>query len=72
MIGGKVMDNRISDAFNNVAEKYDEQRRMLIPLMDIFYGTGAELVKINNNKGKILDLGAGTGLFTKYVIEKYP
>lgn len=66
------MDRRVSDAFNKVAEKYDEQRRQLIPLIDMFYGTGAELVKINNSEGRILDLGAGTGLFTKYVIEKHP
>ena len=50
----------------------DMQRNELIPLMDIFYGTAVELIKINNKKGKILDLGAGTGLLTKLVIKKYP
>lgn len=48
------------------------QRKELIPLIDIFYGTTVELVKINNESGKILDLGAGTGLLTEWVIKKYP
>lgn len=62
----------MSKMFNSAAEKYDMQRKALIPLMDIFYGTAVELVKINNEKGKILDLGAGTGLLTELVIKKYP
>lgn len=48
------------------------QRNELIPLMDTFYGTAVELVKINNEMGKILDLGAGTGLLAELVIKKYP
>ena len=66
------MDSKVSKAFNEAAEKYDIQRKCLIPMMDLFYKTGAELVGLKNRTGKILDLGAGTGLFTKYVIEKYP
>ena len=66
------MNKLVSRIFNSSAEKYDMQRNELIPLMDIFYGTAVELVKINNEKGKILDLGAGTGLLTKLVIKKYP
>ncbi len=66
------MDTRVSKIFNEVSEKYDIQRKSLIPMMEVFYGTGAELVKLKNKNGKILDLGAGTGLFTKYVIKDYP
>jgi len=66
------MNKSVAKIFNSAAEKYDMQRNELIPLMDIFYGTAVELVKINNEKGKILDLGAGTGLLTKLVIKKYP
>lgn len=40
--------------------------------MNVFYGTAVELTKINNYKGRILDLGAGTGLLTEWIIKKYP
>lgn len=66
------MNKLVSRIFNSAAEKYDMQRNQLIPLMDTFYGTAVELVKINNETGKILDLGAGTGLLTELVIKKYP
>ena len=66
------MNKSVAKIFNSAAEKYDMQRNELIPLMDIFYSTAVELVKINNEKGNILDLGAGTGLLTKLVIKKYP
>jgi tRNA (cmo5U34)-methyltransferase len=66
------MNKLMSKMFNSAAEKYDMQRKELIPLMDIFYSTAVELVKINNEKAKILDLGAGTGLLTELVIKKYP
>ncbi|WP_297427512.1 class I SAM-dependent methyltransferase [Clostridium sp.] len=66
------MNKSVAKVFNSAAKKYDMQRNELIPLMNIFYGTAVELVNINNEKGKILDLGAGTGLLTELVIKKYP
>ena len=66
------MNNEIVTAFNEVCKKYDTQRKELIPYMDIFYGTVVDLVSLKNEKGKILDLGAGTGLLTQYVLNKYP
>lgn len=66
------MNKSVATTFNKVAEVYDMQRKELIPLIDIFYGTAVELIKINTLSGKILDLGAGTGLLTEWVIKKYP
>ncbi|EKQ50188.1 MULTISPECIES: class I SAM-dependent methyltransferase [unclassified Clostridium] len=66
------MNKSVAKVFNSAAKKYDIQRSELIPLMNIFYGVAVELVKINNEKGKVLDLGAGTGLLTELVIKKYP
>ena len=57
----KVMSSNFSKVLNE-----------LMPLMNVFYGTAVELTKINNYKGRILDLGAGTGLLTEWIIKKYP
>lgn len=64
---------KILERFNQVAEKYDEQRKLFIPCFDDYYGTSITfLSKIRNDFRDILDLGAGTGLLTKYLYEKYP
>lgn len=68
----ELMNKEIAVAFNEVCKKYDIQRKELIPHMDMFYGTAADLVSLKDERGKILDLGAGTGLLTKYVFNKYP
>lgn len=66
------MKDGVVKTFNSVAEKYDRQREKLIPFMDMYYGTAVELVNLKSENGKILDLGAGTGLLTRFVLEKYP
>ena len=64
---------KIKDQFNQVAQKYDEQRRFFIPCFDDFYQTGiAFLSKIHPDFKSILDLGTGTGLLAMYLYEKYP
>ncbi len=63
----------VSARFNQIASKYDEQRRYFIPGFDDFYKTGISLVlKIRREIKSILDLGAGTGLLTKYLFDNYP
>jgi tRNA (cmo5U34)-methyltransferase len=64
---------KIADRFDSVAKNYDEQRRFFIPCFDDFYGTSTGfLSQIIENPKSLLDLGAGTGLLTKYLFEKYP
>lgn len=62
----------IKDAFDSIAKDYDKQRKQLIPCFDDFYGmaTAAALSKIENPT--ILDIGAGTGLFSAFLLKKYP
>jgi tRNA (cmo5U34)-methyltransferase len=66
------MSYDVKRKFDEVAQEYDQQRRQLIPCFDDFYGVAASLVKAPSESPKILDLGAGTGLFTAFVKHKYP
>ncbi len=63
----------IKDRFNLVAQKYDNQRRFFIPCFDDYYQTSISfLSSIKSDFNSILDLGAGTGLLTKFLYEKFP
>ncbi|OWK71868.1 trans-aconitate 2-methyltransferase [Pedobacter sp. AJM] len=62
----------IQNQFNAVSEKYDRQRRFLIPCFDDFYGTALALSEQVSTVKNILDVGAGTGLMSAFFQEKYP
>ncbi|OXM84819.1 class I SAM-dependent methyltransferase [Paenibacillus rigui] len=62
----------VKEQFDAVAMDYDQQRRQLIPCFDEFYGMALSLVESADGAPSILDLGAGTGLFSRMVLEKYP
>ncbi len=65
--------DKIRDLFNTAALKYDEQRKLFIPCFDDYYQTGASFIsEIRGDFRSVLDLGAGTGLLTKYLVEKFP
>lgn len=65
--------SKISERFNSAAEEYDRQRRFFIPNFDLFYGSGIDfLVNAGYSFSRILDLGAGTGLLSKYLYTAYP
>ena len=64
---------QIAENFSEIAKQYDEQRRMFIPCFDDYYGLSVSfLKKTRNDINEILDLGAGTGLLTKRLYDKYP
>lgn len=55
------------------ASEFDLSRRRLIPCYDLFYSTAAELAARSMTgiaSPAILDLGAGTGLLSEFVMEK--
>ncbi|WP_299476396.1 class I SAM-dependent methyltransferase [uncultured Paracoccus sp.] len=58
-----------SKLFNRDAEGYDDLRRRLIPCFDDFYGTALKLIEEWQavEEIEVLDLGAGTGLFSAMV-----
>ncbi len=65
--------DKISDRFNQIALKYDEQRRFFIPCFDDYYETSISFLSHCKTDFKaILDLSAGTGLLTKYLFDKFP
>jgi tRNA (cmo5U34)-methyltransferase len=66
------MDQSVIKLFDAVASDYDRQRRQLIPCFDDFYGMALSLVESTHPSPRILDLGAGTGLFASMVLQKYP
>ncbi|MDR6549819.1 class I SAM-dependent methyltransferase [Paenibacillus qinlingensis] len=65
-------NHHILTKFDEIAQKYDSQRRKLIPCFDDFYNTAASLVQVGHETPRILDLGAGTGLFSSYMQRMYP
>lgn len=58
----------IQQAFNTAAADYDQLRRILIPCFDDFYKTAVEVIPCDRTAPlKVLDLGAGTGLYSGMV-----
>lgn len=62
----------IQEQFNAVAKDYDKQRRLFIPCFKDFYGIAIENLTLSNENPLLLDIGAGTGLFSEMVLHKYP
>ncbi len=63
----------IQQAFNAAAADYDQLRRILIPCFNDFYTTAVEVIPFNRTAPlKILDLGAGTGLYSGMVQAVFP
>jgi len=63
----------IRAVFDRAAASYDAGRRQLIPCFDEFYAAAIELVtEAAPPGGRVLDLGAGTGLLTALVAETRP
>ncbi|SEQ96504.1 Methyltransferase domain-containing protein [Faunimonas pinastri] len=63
-----------SRVFDRDASEYDALRRALIPCFDSFYGTALDLIADWHPGGsiRVLDLGAGTGLFSGMILDGSP
>jgi tRNA (cmo5U34)-methyltransferase len=68
----KMGNKTLKEKFDEVAKYYDHQRESLIPCFHDLYDITVNLALWKNNEPKVLDIGAGTGLLTKFLFEKYP
>lgn len=62
----------IKEKFNENALSYDNQRKKLIPCFDDFYSIPVSILNLKRETPTVLDIGAGTGIFSSFVKEKYP
>ena len=62
----------IRQAFNKFAQDYDAQREYIIPELRQYYGTAVWAMETASPKPAILDVGAGTGLLSAFLLEKFP
>lgn len=59
-------------AFDAIASRYDAQRRYIIPGMEEFYNAAVWAADTSLEAPAILDIGAGTGLLSALLLQKYP
>ncbi len=64
--------DHVRDAFNRFATDYDRHREHIIPEMRQFYAAAVWAMETSSPQPEVLDLGAGTGLISMFLLEKYP
>jgi len=67
-----VADDAIA-MFEEHAASYEAERRRLVPPFDEFYGTAVAALELAGRPlGRVIDLGAGTGLLARAVARAHP
>jgi tRNA (cmo5U34)-methyltransferase len=69
---GRILMEHIRQAFNKFAQDYDAQREFVIPQMREYYGAAVWAMETREKTPAILDVGAGTGLMSAFLLEKFP
>jgi tRNA (cmo5U34)-methyltransferase len=64
------MANLSKEVFDTTASTYDRDRSLLIPACDTFYRWAITLIP--ETAQRIVDLGAGSGLLTRLVRDRFP
>lgn len=66
------MNKNIQEKFDLISQNYDSQRKKLIPCFDDFYNISVSIAESEKENPKVLDIGAGTGLLSAFILKKYP
>ena len=66
------MPDTVRTHFSGRAADYDGNRRNLIVNFDEFYSISVDALACSTSAPKVLDLGAGTGLSTLYLLKRFP
>ena len=67
------MTDSATSTFEAHASGYEALRRQLVPCIDELYGAAVAALELGAGRpGKVLDLGAGTGLLARAVQAAYP
>lgn len=64
--------DEIRRRFGEISEKYDQEREHLIPCFQDFYHISLPLIQRHHQAESLLDIGAGTGLFSYFVYQVNP
>jgi tRNA (cmo5U34)-methyltransferase len=63
----------IDQAFNKSSQYYDAWVKKAVPCYEEVFSIATELVPLDpGDEIKVLDLGAGTGLFSERILQKFP
>lgn len=62
----------VKEAFDAIASQYDRQRKLVIPDFDAFYNAAVWAATWPGERPVILDVGAGTGMLSEMLLERYP
>jgi tRNA (cmo5U34)-methyltransferase len=63
----------IDQAFDRTVAYYDDWMKKALPGYDDFFAVATEVMPFAGDTPiRVLDLGAGTGLFSQHVLQKYP
>jgi tRNA (cmo5U34)-methyltransferase len=63
---------QVKEAFDAIASDYDTQRRGIVPEFEDFYQNAVRGADWQGTDPAILDIGAGTGLLSALLLERYP
>lgn len=66
------MTQSINEAFNKTIDYYDSWIRKAVPGYDDMCRIACELLPVTDSSIEVVDLGAGTGLFSQLVMNVYP
>jgi len=67
------MAETIAQAFDASVDYYDDWMRVALPSYDGIFAAALEQIPFEKDASiRVLDLGAGTGLFSWHVLEEYP